>query len=96
MPKIFVERSPFPFVKYKINRCPTEMDHLLFQTPYNAGAAGTELAPPAQIDIAEKSIDFLEWQLMEAKLFWGGVQKNSLFQKEGKRGEAKKPRESYL
>ena len=31
----------------------------------HAGAAGTECTPMAQTDIAEKGIDFLEWQLMK-------------------------------
>lgn len=58
-PKNFVGRNPFLFVKYKINRCPTETDLLLSQPPYNAGAAGTEFTPLAQIHIAEKTVDFL-------------------------------------
>ena len=60
-PKNVVGRNPFPFVKYKINRCPTEMDLLLPQPPCNTGAAGTEFTPMVQIHIAEKTVDFLEW-----------------------------------
>lgn len=60
-PKNVVGRNPFPFLKYKINRCPTEMDLLLPQPPCNTGATGTEFTPMVQIHIAEKTVDFLEW-----------------------------------
>lgn len=42
-----------------------------------------------QKEMAENSVDFLEWQLMKVKLL-GGVQKNSLSQKEMYREERRK------
>lgn len=53
-PKNFLGRNPFPFVKYKINRHPTEMDLLPPQPACSAGVAGTEFTPTAQVQVAEK------------------------------------------
>lgn len=52
--KKFPWKKPFPFVKYKINRHPTEMDLLPPQPACSAGVAGTEFTPTAQVQVAEK------------------------------------------
>lgn len=47
-----------------------------------AGAAGRKFTPMAQVDIAEQSVDFSEWQLMKAKLCREGWKTQAYQQKE--------------